>query len=216
MVWQRHAATAARRSFLAVSSFSSVSLALAGEDGGLERTTAAPSSSSFSSVKLMPVAAAAAVVAEPTLVAKAEDVAAAAAAAASPSKGVEEEQEQPGKKEEGHKPSLGIGECEPYPPEEYEIQPNEEDEETSCALCKFMRAGPCADEFRRWEKCLTINKDRDEEYMFACRCQKATEMLAFCITHHPEYFDKSGEDEEKEKADDAASVVQDAGRDGDR
>ncbi len=70
-----------------------------------------------------------------------------------------------------------------------------------------MQAGPCRDEFRNWQKCIEVAKDREEDHMFACRCSVPTEIMAKCITDHPEYYDNSDAteqngskiEEEKEK-----------------
>ncbi len=59
-----------------------------------------------------------------------------------------------------------------------------------------MQAGPCRDEFRNWQKCIEVAKDREEDYMFACRCSVPTEIMAKCVTSHPEYYDNSDAEQE--------------------
>ncbi len=75
-----------------------------------------------------------------------------------------------------------------------------------------MQAGPCRDEFRNWQKCIEVARDREEDHMFACRCSVPTGIMARCITSHPEYYDNSDAEqndseleEEKEKGGDQIS-----------
>mmetsp|Transcript_4734 Transcript_4734/g.6497 ORF Transcript_4734/g.6497 Transcript_4734/m.6497 type:complete len:244 (-) Transcript_4734:250-981(-) len=61
-----------------------------------------------------------------------------------------------------------------------------EEEETSCAFCKYMRAGPCGKHFRRWEKCLKVCKEQEKD--FVVECKEPTALMYECMHEYPEYY----------------------------
>ena len=70
-----------------------------------------------------------------------------------------------------------------------------------CGFCLWMRAGPCGDVFRVWEKCLEHSRDNDLD--FVEECGPATLGLKLCVDKHPEYYEELSAD-----PDDAVVEVQ--------
>ncbi len=74
------------------------------------------------------------------------------------------------------------------------------DEETKCGFCRFMKAGPCGEQFQAWEKCI------DEGGDYVERCIPQTRALKDCVDAHPLYYysvvDKDEEEEEAKKKSD--------------
>ena len=68
-----------------------------------------------------------------------------------------------------------------------------------CGFCRFMKAGPCGQEFEAWEKC--IDQARDKEKDFVEMCGPQTLVLKGCTDKHPEYYGElSGGGDEPEGA----------------
>mmetsp|Transcript_42262 Transcript_42262/g.72780 ORF Transcript_42262/g.72780 Transcript_42262/m.72780 type:complete len:233 (-) Transcript_42262:164-862(-) len=63
---------------------------------------------------------------------------------------------------------------------------DEEDEETNCSFCIYMRSGPCGKYFRKWEKCLKICKERD--ISFVEQCKEPTTYMYTCMNEYPDYY----------------------------
>lgn len=62
-----------------------------------------------------------------------------------------------------------------------------------CGFCKFMRSGPCGDEFKVWEKC--VDAAREEGKDFVEHCGKPTLALKACTDAHDYYSVLGGEAE---------------------
>ena len=60
-----------------------------------------------------------------------------------------------------------------------------------CGFCKFMKAGPCGEEFQAWEAC--IDRARDSKEDFVEVCGKPTLRLKDCTDKHPEYYGVLGD-----------------------
>ncbi|GBG26087.1 Hypothetical Protein FCC1311_023072 [Hondaea fermentalgiana] len=60
--------------------------------------------------------------------------------------------------------------------------------ENECAFCKFMKGGPCRNEFIAWEKCVNESKDSEDKDAFVDRCAPQTIVLKNCVDSHPEYY----------------------------
>lgn len=67
-----------------------------------------------------------------------------------------------------------------------------------CGFCKFMKGGPCREEFIRWEAC--VDRCRETKEDFIELCSKQTLALKYCTDEHPEYY---------------GSLMSEEGRDGD-
>ena len=68
---------------------------------------------------------------------------------------------------------------------EPEGPPAEEDAD-DCPFCAFMKAGPCGQAFRDWEKCVdTANKDEED---IVTKCTGPTRALKECMEANPEYY----------------------------
>jgi len=70
--------------------------------------------------------------------------------------------------------------------------------ENECGFCKFMKAGPCRQEFMAWEKCVGDSKDDDDKDAFINRCAPQTIVLKNCVDTHPEYYFMLDNDEPTE------------------
>lgn len=55
-----------------------------------------------------------------------------------------------------------------------------------CGFCKFMKAGPCGEQFIAWEACVDAARDSKEDFVEACG--KPTLALKACTDKHPEYY----------------------------
>ena len=58
-----------------------------------------------------------------------------------------------------------------------DLPPESEEEEESCPLCKFMKAGPCGNHFRRWQLCVDQHREGGD---FAEKCVAQTLSLGKC------------------------------------
>ncbi|KAG7377340.1 hypothetical protein PHYPSEUDO_011843 [Phytophthora pseudosyringae] len=71
-----------------------------------------------------------------------------------------------------------------------------------CGFCKFMKAGPCGQEFTAWEACLDRCKKSGDDFIEMCGPQ--TLALRDCVDANPEYYhvlhDGPEEEEKKEEA----------------
>lgn len=67
------------------------------------------------------------------------------------------------------------------------------DEETKCGFCRFMKAGPCGEQFQAWEKCIDGGGDYVE------RCIPQTHALRDCVDQHPLYYYSVTEKDQDEK-----------------
>lgn len=64
-----------------------------------------------------------------------------------------------------------------------------------CGFCKFMKAGPCGEQFKAWEACIDKARDSDADFVDFCGAQ--TLQLKECTDLNPEYYGLlSGSDEE--------------------
>ena len=54
-----------------------------------------------------------------------------------------------------------------------------------CGFCKFMKAGPCGEEFKAWEACIDRARDSKEDFVEVCGAP--TLRLKDCTDQHPEY-----------------------------
>lgn len=68
-----------------------------------------------------------------------------------------------------------------------------------CGFCVFMRAGPCGEEFKKWEGCLDKCKKNGED--FIDHCGPETLALRDCVDAHPEYYSVLSQDEEEKEED---------------
>ena len=75
--------------------------------------------------------------------------------------------------------------------------------EPECGFCRFMKAGPCGEEFVAWEAC--IDQARDQEKDFVDLCGKQTLLLKACTDKHPEYYGELSGGGGDEKSDEAAA-----------
>jgi len=77
--------------------------------------------------------------------------------------------------------------------------------ENECAFCKFMKGGPCREEFISWERCVNEYKDDEDKNAFVDNCASQTLILKNCVDSHPEYYelisdeDEDDDDEEEEE-----------------
>lgn len=69
-----------------------------------------------------------------------------------------------------------------------------------CGFCRFMKNGPCGDEFVAWEACVDKAKESGADFVEACG--KTTLDLKACTDRHPEYYGMLGDDKEEDDDDD--------------
>ena len=72
-----------------------------------------------------------------------------------------------------------------------------------CGFCRFMKNGPCGEEFILWEKCVDEARDAGKDFVDACG--KSTLALKMCTDKHPEYYgvlsdDKGDDDQDGDSA----------------
>ena len=73
-----------------------------------------------------------------------------------------------------------------------------------CGFCRFMKDGPCGDQFVAWEACVDAAKESGEDFVDACG--KPTLALKACTDAHPEYYGALSDDGEGEGDDAKAST----------
>ena len=78
-------------------------------------------------------------------------------------------------------------------------------EKKECGFCLWMRAGPCGDQFRDWEKCLDHCKANDMD--FVEHCGPPTLALKDCVDSNPDYYAELSND-----GDDTADGANDGAR----
>ncbi|DAZ94061.1 TPA: hypothetical protein N0F65_004328 [Lagenidium giganteum] len=85
-----------------------------------------------------------------------------------------------------------------------------------CGFCKFMKAGPCGEQFTAWEACLDKCKKNGDDFIEKCGPQ--TLALRDCVDANPDYYhvlnespeDEDSSKEEKKADDDKAAAATDA------
>lgn len=70
------------------------------------------------------------------------------------------------------------------PPKEKE---KEDDGESECGFCLFMKGGACKETFISWEKCVEDAEDKGLE--IAEKCFEATALLKKCMDAHSDYYE---------------------------
>ena len=71
-----------------------------------------------------------------------------------------------------------------------------------CGFCRFMKDGPCGEEFIAWEACVDAAKESGADFVEACG--KPTLALKACTDRHPEYYGMLNDDGDAEDDDDKA------------
>jgi|SaaInlStandDraft_5_1057022.scaffolds.fasta_scaffold71760_1 hypothetical protein len=61
-----------------------------------------------------------------------------------------------------------------------------EEEASECPFCKYMKSGPCGEEFGAWEECVKANRESDEDYV--ANCQDVTRIMRECVDKNPGYY----------------------------
>lgn len=64
--------------------------------------------------------------------------------------------------------------------------PNQEEEEDDCPFCVFMKAGPCGQAFKDWEKC--VDEAHKGEQDIVAKCTGPTRALKECMEANTEYY----------------------------
>jgi len=63
-----------------------------------------------------------------------------------------------------------------------------------CGFCRFMKNGPCGEEFIAWEACVDAAKESGQDFVEACG--KPTLALKACTDRNPEYYGMLDEKDE--------------------
>lgn len=65
----------------------------------------------------------------------------------------------------------------------------EEQEEEDCGFCKFMKAGPCGEQFSAWQDC--VKESRADGRDFVQDCVGCTESMTECMqrTENKSYYE---------------------------
>ncbi|KAG9152854.1 hypothetical protein Leryth_012475 [Lithospermum erythrorhizon] len=62
----------------------------------------------------------------------------------------------------------------------------EEEEESECGFCLFMKAGGCRDQFIEWEKCVEEGEKNQEDIVD--KCHSVTKALKDCMEANPDHY----------------------------
>lgn len=74
-----------------------------------------------------------------------------------------------------------------------------------CGFCKFMKGGPCREQFIAWETC--VERCRNEGCDFIEECGQQTLALKACTDEHPEYYGALMADAEEKAAERAVAAA---------
>jgi hypothetical protein len=75
-----------------------------------------------------------------------------------------------------------------------------------CGFCKFMKGGPCREQFVAWEAC--VDRCRESGADFIAECGQHTLDLKHCTDEHPEYYGALMSDAEENAAERRAAATE--------